>query len=50
MIQSLEKLEPKLDRILKPNDMLITMGAGNIWRYNEAYISHLSLKMKEEIA
>ena len=49
MIQSLEELKPNLDRILKPNDMLITMGAGNIWRYNEAYVSHLSSKVKEEI-
>ena len=31
-------------RIVNPDDMVITMGAGNIWRYNEKYNEHLNSK------
>ena len=30
-----------LDAIIKPGDMVITMGAGNIWRYSDKYNEHL---------
>ncbi len=36
-----DHLERTLDSIIQPNDMVITIGAGNIWRYGEAYFSHL---------
>ena len=40
-IENLEHLEKKLDNLCQPNDMVITIGAGNIWRYAESYINHL---------
>ena len=40
-IENLENLEKKLDNLCQPNDMVITIGAGNIWRYAESYINHL---------
>ena len=47
-IENLENLEKKLDNLCQPNDMVITIGAGNIWRYAESYINHL--KYLEEAA
>jgi UDP-N-acetylmuramate--alanine ligase len=41
-IESLENLEKKLDNICQSNDMIITIGAGNIWRYAESYMNHLN--------
>ena len=43
-LPNLEKLNQLLDTIVTPNDMVITMGAGNIWRYNEKYNDHLNKK------
>ena len=43
-LSDLEKLNQLLDNIVTPNDMVITMGAGNIWRYNEKYNKHLNSK------
>ena len=43
-LDDLEKLNQLLDNLLTPNDMIITMGAGNIWRYNEKYNEHLNSK------
>ena len=40
-LENLENLEKKLDNLCQPNDMVITIGAGNIWRYAESYINHL---------
>jgi UDP-N-acetylmuramate--alanine ligase len=40
-IADLDRLIPTLDTIVKPNDMVITIGAGNIWRYCDAYYQHL---------
>ena len=40
-LENLENLEKKLDNLSEPNDMVITIGAGNIWRYAESYINHL---------
>jgi UDP-N-acetylmuramate-alanine ligase len=31
-----------LDNLVIPGDLVITLGAGNIWRYSEKYIQHLS--------
>jgi len=38
----LEKLPDKLDDIVQPGDLMITIGAGNIWRYCDSYFHHLS--------
>ena len=40
-IETLDKLEKTLDSFRQPGDMIITIGAGNIWRYAESYMSHL---------
>ena len=40
-LENLENLEKTLDNLCLPNDMVITIGAGNIWRYAESYINHL---------
>jgi UDP-N-acetylmuramate--alanine ligase len=40
-IESLDKLEKTLDSLRQPGDMIITIGAGNIWRYAESYMNHL---------
>lgn len=40
-LPELDKLEPFLDSIIKENDMIITMGAGTIWRYGQSYYNHL---------
>ena len=41
-LEKLENLEKKLDNLSHPNDMIITIGAGNIWRYAESYMNHLN--------
>ena len=40
-IETLDKLEKTLDNFRQPGDMIITIGAGNIWRYAESYMNHL---------
>ena len=40
-VSNLDDLEKKLDNLLKKNDLLITLGAGTIWRYNTSYTNHL---------
>mgnify|MGYP003319971357 FL=1 len=40
-VPDLEDLNPVLDSIVKDNDMVLTMGAGSIWRYSEKYANHL---------
>ena len=32
----------KLDKIIEPNDLFITIGAGTIWRYSDSYAQHLN--------
>ena len=34
-----------LDEIVQPNDMVITMGAGDIWRHSDKYNEHLNNKL-----
>ena len=46
-IPDLDDLEDFLDTIVKDNDLVITLGAGNIWRYNESYAAHLEALSKE---
>lgn len=43
-LNDLEKLNQLLDTIVTPDDMVITMGAGNIWRYNNNYNQHINKK------
>ncbi len=40
----LENLINVLDDIVQPGDMVLTIGAGTIWRYNEDYFKHLKKK------
>ena len=40
-IPDLENLQVALDDIIQENDMVITIGAGTIWRYGQSYFDHL---------
>ena len=40
-IKDLKNLKKTLDNLRQPNDMIITIGAGNIWRYAESYMNHI---------
>ncbi len=44
-INDLSKLNSTLDGLNLNNHMVITMGAGDIWRYNEKYNAHLNKKL-----
>ncbi len=41
LIPNLDNIQEFLDKIVKPSDMVITLGAGSIWRFSENYVSHL---------
>ena len=41
LVPDLDDLIEKLDEITQSGDMVITMGAGNIWRYCDFYVNHL---------
>ena len=41
LIPELGDIKNVLDKIIKPGDLLLTMGAGDIWRYNESYVNHI---------
>ena len=41
-IEDINHLQSTLDTIVKPGDMVITIGAGNIWRFCQQYYEHLS--------
>ena len=45
-VEDLKNLEKRLDNLCQQNDMVITIGAGNIWRYAESYMNHLT-KLEE---
>jgi len=45
LLSNLNELEKTLDRIIVPGDLLLTMGAGDIWRYNESYVEHMKKKL-----
>ena len=40
-IPDLDNLQVALDDIIQENDMVITIGAGTIWRYGQSYFDHL---------
>ena len=39
--RKIENIIKILDDIVKPNDMILTLGAGSIWRFSESYFEHL---------
>jgi len=41
LLPDLDDLEKTLDKLIQTGDMIITMGAGSIWRYSESYLEHL---------
>lgn len=41
-IPNLDDLEDGLDEIVNENDMVITIGAGTIWRYGQSYFDHIN--------
>ncbi len=45
LLSNLNELKRTLDRILEPGDLLLTMGAGDIWRYNESYVEHMKKRL-----
>ena len=45
LMPDLDDLESSLNKIIIPGDMLITMGAGDIWRYSESYSKYLHSQM-----
>ena len=45
-INDLEEINDTLDKITQENDMVITIGAGTIWRYGQSYFDHLKDKVK----
>ncbi len=42
-VPNLDNLSSHLDKIAQPGDMIITIGAGTIWRYSEKYFEHLKI-------
>ena len=46
-IPDLDNLVNELDQIVQPNDLVLTLGAGSIWRYCEAYARHLEQNVAE---
>jgi UDP-N-acetylmuramate--alanine ligase len=43
-IKEWEHIINSLDKLVKPGDMVITIGAGNIWRFCQEYFKHLTTK------
>ncbi|MBC8214594.1 MAG: UDP-N-acetylmuramate--L-alanine ligase [Candidatus Marinimicrobia bacterium] len=41
-VQKKEDLPTKISKILKPNDIVITMGAGDIWKFNDLIFEELT--------
>jgi len=41
LLPDLNNLTNKLDKIVQENDLVLTLGAGSIWRYSEKYAKHL---------
>jgi UDP-N-acetylmuramate--alanine ligase len=40
-VPQIEDIQKCLDGLIKSNDMIITIGAGTIWRYGQSYFNHL---------
>ena len=47
LVPDLVNLQDILDKVLKPGDLLLTMGAGDIWRYNESYVENMEKQAYE---
>ena len=45
-VPNIENIKECLDRLVKSNDMIITIGAGTIWRFGQEYFEHLK-KLKD---
>ena len=43
---NLEKLTHLVNGIVKQNDLVITLGAGTIWRYSELIVQNLKKRLK----
>jgi len=41
LLNDLDEMIQTLEEIVKPGDMVLTMGAGNIWRYSDKYLNHI---------
>ena len=41
LVADLDKLTEEIFKIVKPGDMILTMGAGSIWRYCEFFYNEL---------
>ena len=48
LLPDLDGLVDTLDNIAQSGDMILTMGAGDIWRYNESYVAHRKLMIEGE--
>ena len=44
-LEYLDDLNNFLEQIVQPSDMVITMGAGDIWRYSDKYNEYLNNKL-----
>jgi len=40
-VPNLDDIAEHLDNIVQPGDMVLTIGAGTIWRYSDSYFEHL---------
>ena len=40
-LKDLDKLEDLVDKLVESDSIVLTLGAGNIWRYGEKYFKHL---------
>ena len=40
-LKDLDKLQDIIDELIEPDSIVLTLGAGNIWRYGEKYFEHL---------
>ena len=47
LLNDLDEMLQTLEKIVKPGDMVITLGAGNIWRYSDKYLNYLMQKIME---
>ena len=41
LLSNLDEMDKVIFDILKPGDMVLTMGAGSIWRYSDSFYQNL---------